>query len=197
MFSAPPQSPRVTTEALTPIAQGIDGAAPFDLAAVYAGQFDWVWHTLRRLGIAQRNLADVTHDVFVVVHQRAHTYDPSRPLRPWLFGVAYRVARDHLSLGRNRNESVGEAVEVADAAPSQDDRVAESEARALVLAALQSLDLERRVVFILHDLEEQPMREISDALDVPDKTLYARLKVAREQFVAAVRRLRMQRGERL
>lgn len=52
------------------------------------------------------------------------------------------------------------------------------------------------MVFILHDLDEQPMREISDALDVPIKTLYARLGVAREQFTAAVRRLRMQRGER-
>jgi RNA polymerase sigma-70 factor (ECF subfamily) len=195
--AVPPQSPPVTTEALTPVAQGFTGAAPFDLAAVYAREFDWVWHTLRRLGVAQRNLADVTHDVFVVVHQRAHTYDPARPLRPWLFGVAYRVAKDHQSLGRNRNESVGEAVEVVDTAPAQDQRVEQSQARELVLCALQSLDLERRVVFILHDLEEQPMREIADALDVPAKTLYARLKVAREQFVAAVRRLRMQRGEQL
>ena len=195
--AVPPQSPPVTTEALTPIAQGLVGAAPFDLAAVYEREFDWVWNTLRRLGVAQRNLADVTHDVFVVVHQRAHTFDPARPLRPWLFGVAFRVARDHLTLGRNRNESVGTDVEAVDSSPAQDQRVAQSEARELVLSALQSLDLERRVIFILHDLEEQPMREISDALDVPIKTLYARLKVAREQFVAAVRRLRLQRGEKL
>lgn len=191
-----PQSPTVTTEALTPIAQGFRGAAPFDLSAVYAREFDWVWHTLRRLGVAQRNLPDVTHDVFVVVHQRAHTFDPARPLRPWLFGVAYRVARDHLSLGRNRNESVSDTNEAVDTTPTQDQHVAQSEARELVLTALQALDLERRVVFILHDLEEQPMREISDALDVPAKTLYARLAVAREQFTAAVRRIRMQRGER-
>lgn len=186
----------MTTETLPPITHASDRVAPFDLGAVYAREFDWVWHTLRRLGVAPRNLPDVTHDVFVVVHQRAFTFDPSRPLRPWLFGVAYRVARDHLNLGRNRNESVGEAVEVADPAPSQDHRVEQSQARDLVLAALQSLDLDRRVVFILHDLEEQPMREIADALGVPAKTLYARLAVAREHFVAAVRRLRAQRGER-
>jgi RNA polymerase sigma-70 factor (ECF subfamily) len=189
------RSPDVTTETLPSIAPGLGPCPPFDLGAVYAREFDWVWHTLRRLGIAPRNLPDVTHDVFVVVHQRAFTYDPSRPLRPWLFGVAYRVARDHLNLGRNRNESVGEAAEVADPAPTQDHHVEQSQARELVLAALQSLDLERRVVFILHDLEEQPMREIADALAVPAKTLYARLAVAREQFSAAVRRLRLQRGE--
>ena len=186
----------MTTETIPPIAHGFGPAAPFDLGAVYAREFDWVWQTLRRLGIAPRNLPDVTHDVFVVVHQRAFTYDPSRPLRPWLFGVAYRVARDHLNLGRNRHESVTEAIEVADTAPTQEHQVEQSQARELVLAALQSLDLERRVVFILHDLEEQPMSEIAETLGAPAKTLYARLKVAREQFVAAVRRLRLQRGER-
>lgn len=91
---------------------------------------------------------------------------------------------------------MSDTIEAVDTTPTQDQHVAQSEARELVLTALQALDLERRVVFILHDLEEQPMREISDALDVPAKTLYARLAVAREQFTAAVRRIRMQRGER-
>lgn len=193
---APTRYPGVTSEPLPPIARDLDRPAPFDLGAVYEREFDWVWHTLRRLGVAPRNLPDVTHDVFVVVHQRAFTYDPTRPLRAWLFGVSFRVARDHLNLGRNRRESVGEAVEVVDPAPSQDHHVAQSQARDLVIAALQSLDLDRRAVFIQHDLEELPMREIADALGVPAKTLYARLAVAREQFTAAVRRLRAQRGER-
>ncbi len=116
----PLQSPIVTTDALAPHTAPAAGVAPFDLGAVYGREFDWVWNTLRRLGVATRNLPDVTHDVFVVVHRRAHTYDPSRPLRPWLFGVAYRVARDHLALGRNRRESVVEAPEVADPRPAQD-----------------------------------------------------------------------------
>jgi len=191
----PLQSPIVTTDALAPHTAPAAGVAPFDLGAVYGREFDWVWNTLRRLGVATRNLPDVTHDVFVVVHRRAHTYDPSRPLRPWLFGVAYRVARDHLALGRNRRESVVEAPEVADPRPAQDQELARAQARELVVAALQSLDLDRRVVFILHDLEEQPMSEIAAALDVPAKTLYSRLASAREQFTAAVRRLRLQRGE--
>lgn len=186
----------VTTDALAPLAPPREADPPLDLAVVYAREFDWVWHTLRRLGVAPRNLPDVTHDVFVVVHQRAHTFDAARPLRPWLFGVAYRVARDHLALGRNRRESIDDAIELTDPSPPQDQRVAEAQARELVLVALQALDLERRVVLILHDIEELPMPEIAATLEVPAKTLYARLKVAREQFTAAVRRLRLRRGER-
>ena len=41
-----------------------------------------MWHTLRRLGVRQRDLADVTHDVFVTVYRRLDSYDPARPLRP-------------------------------------------------------------------------------------------------------------------
>lgn len=190
------QSPGVSSDALATIAPGADAVAPFDLAAVYAREFDWIWNALRRLGVAPRNLPDVTHDVFVVVHRRAHTWDRARPLRPWLFGIALRVSRDHLALGRNRHESVVDALDVADPAPAQDQRLAEQQARELVVAALQSLDLDRRAVFILHDLEELPMSDIAVTLDVPVKTLYARLKSARELFTAAVRRLRLQRGER-
>ena len=190
-----PRSPVVTAAALAPLAAPADRPAPLDLAAVYAREFDWVWGTLRRLGVAARNLPDVTHDVFVVVHRRAHTYDPARPLRPWLFGVAYRVARDHLALGRNRRESVVDELEVADPAPAQDQCLDRAQSRALVLAALQHVELDRRVVFILHDLEEQPMPEIAAALDGPVKTLYSRLAAARAEFTAAVRRLRLRRGE--
>lgn len=196
ILPVPLQSPVVTTAALAPIAAPTDRPAPFDLGAVYGREFDWVWATLRRLGVAARNLPDVTHDVFVVVHRRAHTYDPSRPLRPWLFGVAYRVARDHHCLARNRHESVVEAPEPIDPSPGQDQELARAQARALVLAALQCVELDRRVVFILHDLEEQPMTEIAAALEVPVKTLYSRLATARTEFTAAVRRLRLQRGEK-
>lgn len=191
-----PQIPDVTTDVLAVMTAPHTAAPAMNLGEVYAREFDWVWHTLRRLGVASRNLPDVAHDVFLVVHRRAHTFDPSRPLRPWLFCIAYRVARDHHALGRNRNEALDPTHEPVDPSPPQDHHVAASEARALVLAALQSLDLERRAVFILHDLDEQPMHEIAASLDVPAKTLYARLKVAREQFAVAVRRLQLARGQR-
>lgn len=191
-----PQSSHVTSTAIEPVAPPAVTVARFDLGAVYAREYDWVWHTLRRFGVASRNLADVTHDTFVVVHRRAADYDPSRPLRPWLFGIAWRVARDHLALGRNRRESITDEIEAVDPEAPQDQRIARAQAWELVVAALQSVELERRAVFILHDIEETPMPEVAAALDVPLKTLYTRLRLAREEFTAAVRRLKLQRGER-
>ena len=67
---------------------------------IYAEQLDYVWHSLRRLGVDDRDREDVAHDVFVVVHRRLSSYDPACSLRAWLFGIAYRVVADH----RRRSE---------------------------------------------------------------------------------------------
>jgi RNA polymerase sigma-70 factor (ECF subfamily) len=194
-----PQSRHVTGATSLPST----GPAPFDpppaqtdFTAIYQREFAYVWHSLRRLGIAQRDLADVTHDVFVTVYRRLPSYDASRPLRPWLFGVVFRVASDHMRLGRNARESIGMPLDVADSAPRPDDQLSDAQTRELVAEALATLDLDRRAVLIMHDLDEYPVPQIAEALAIPVKTLYSRLRSAREHFVAAIRRIRARRGER-
>ena len=62
------------------------------LTDIYAAEVRWLWRVLWRLGVPERDLEDVAHDVFVVVHRKLPDYDPTRPLRPWLFGICFRVA---------------------------------------------------------------------------------------------------------
>lgn len=164
--------------------------------AIYEREFTYVWHTLRRLGVPARDLPDVTHDVFVTVFRRLSTYDPSRPLRPWLFGVAFRVASDHRALARNAREQVTDRADPADDAPGADHLLHDHQERQLVRDALDALDLDRRAVLVAHEIDELPIAEMARALDVPPPTLYSRLRSAREQFVAALRRLRASRGDR-
>ena len=38
---------------------------------------------------------DVYQDVFMAIFQARHTYEPGRPLEPWLFAIARNVAVDH------------------------------------------------------------------------------------------------------
>jgi RNA polymerase sigma-70 factor (ECF subfamily) len=38
---------------------------------------------------------DLYQEVFMSVHRARHTYDPARPLEPWLFAIARRVVSDH------------------------------------------------------------------------------------------------------
>jgi RNA polymerase sigma-70 factor (ECF subfamily) len=75
-----------------------------------------------------------------------------------------------------------------------DEEFARMQDRALIERALEHVALDRRPVFILHELEECPMKEVAELLGIPLFTAYSRLRVAREEFASAVRQLRQTRG---
>ncbi len=165
-----------------------------DFATIFEEQFDYVLFSLRRFGVPERDVEDVAHDVFVQVYLRLDQYDPSRPLRPWLFGFAYRVASDYRRQVRHHVEAIGNVVDVVDPSPSAPDCLASHQAVQLVWAALNELDLDRRAVFVLHEVEGCPIPEVSRTLQIPLNTAYSRLRLAREQFARTLHRLRAQWG---
>jgi RNA polymerase sigma-70 factor (ECF subfamily) len=172
------------------------GQAP-DFPTIYASEFAFVWRTLRRLGAPSKDIEDLAHDLFVVVHRRLPDYDPARPLRPWLFGIAVRVVSDYRRSSRNSREvlyRIASTPEATDQAPRQDENVAVNQERTLLLRALGHLDLDRRAVLVMHDMEEVPMPEIASTLDIPLNTAYSRLRLARADVLEAVQRLSKPEG---
>jgi RNA polymerase sigma-70 factor (ECF subfamily) len=165
-----------------------------DMGAIFDEHFDYVWATLRRLGVRDADREDLVHEVFLKVHGRLSEFDATRPMRPWLFGFAYRVAADHRRLARHRVEVLGAPGDaVAHDAPA-DERVSDREQRDLLLAALDSVDIDGRALLVLHDVEEVPVPEIAARLEIPVNTAYSRLRRAREELAASVKRLRKVRG---
>jgi RNA polymerase sigma-70 factor (ECF subfamily) len=170
-------------------------AAP-DFADVFAGELAYVVRSLRRLGVQSRDVEDVAHDVFVVVHRELARFDADRAIRPWLFGIAFRVASDHKRLARNRLEiATGEPPERIDATTTAHERLEQAEDRALVLRALDAVELGRRAVLVMHDIDGHPVPAIARELGLPLNTTYSRLRLARDEFRAAVTRLRRERRE--
>lgn len=163
---------------------------------LYERHFDHVWHTLRRFGVAERELEDAAHDVFVVVHRKLGAYDPARSARAWLTGIAWRVAADTRRRVHNRRETLDAraGLDHPAALPSPDDLLAAREARDLVELALAELPLDQRAVLMLCDLDGATGPEAAAALDLPLNTVYSRLRTARARFGAAVRRLTLVRG---
>lgn len=154
-----------------------------DFDAVYEGEFDYVYRTLRRLGVAEADADDAVHDVFVVVHRRLAEIDPERPIRPWLFGVARRIAAAH----RRKARPTERQTEVAAAGAGVDERLS---SHRLLWSALERLDPDRREVFVLHDIEGYTGEEIGKLLEIPTNTVHSRLRLARQDLVAIVGRLR-------
>lgn len=72
----------------------------------------YVAASLVRLGIAPGDRDDLVSEIFVRVHKELATYDADRPIRPWLFAFAARVASEHRRLARHRREVLGEVADV-------------------------------------------------------------------------------------
>ncbi len=167
-----------------------------DLAQVFEAHFAYVWGSLRRLDVREADLEDQAHEVFLKVHSHLHQYDPARPIRPWLFAFAFRVASDYRRLARHRIEVLGAHVEAVDPERPADAGIQLAEDRALLASALDTVALERRAVLMLHELDEVPVPAIASALGIPVGTASSRLRLGREDLAAAVHRLRKQRGDR-
>ncbi len=166
------------------------------LEKVFREHAPFVANTLRRFGVSPADLSDQLQDVFMIVHGLRHDYDPARPIRPWLFGITYRVAARYRQKKGRSIVADSELDESArDPGPLADASMESKEAQALVLEALERIDLSRRAVFIMADIDGEPITEIAATLQIPLNTAYSRLRLAREDFARAVRRLMLVRGE--
>lgn len=171
-------------------------APPDDFRALYESEFSYVWNSLRRLGVAPAHIEDVAHDVFVTAWKRLSDFDRSRPIRPWLFGIAFRVASDFRKRASNQREISGEVFDAEDDGRRPDEHVEQTQARALVVKALASIPMERRGVFVMHELDGHPIPHVAEAMGIPLNTAYSRLRLARADFAAAVKRLNLEGGAR-
>jgi RNA polymerase sigma-70 factor (ECF subfamily) len=153
----------------------------------YRQEISYVFHALRWLGARPQEVEDLAQEVFIALRRSWPRYDPSRPLRPYLFGVAFRVVS--MQRRKRKHEVAFAMIEVRDAGPGPDEALQAKQARAMVLRALELIPLRRRAVLVMHDLEEVAMGQVAAALSIPLFTAYSRLRKARTELEAAVRRV--------
>jgi RNA polymerase sigma-70 factor (ECF subfamily) len=110
-------------------------------------------------------------------------YDPKRPLRPYVLGVARRVG---IELCRKRR-AAGDAAEVADPSAGAAEQVERAERSALVGAALAALPDEQRTLLALRHVSELSMQELADGLECSLPTARARLREAKVGFARQLR----------
>jgi RNA polymerase sigma-70 factor, ECF subfamily len=150
-------------------------------------ELDYLFGTLRRLGASPADIDDLLQEVFVALHNNWSTLDTTRPLRPWLFGVAFRVVRSHRR--RRARETPHDGLDPADTALSPEGQMQGQESLAVLSAALERVPIARRSVLILHDLEGREVVDIARQLSITKFGVYARLYKGRKELASAVRRL--------
>ena len=185
----PPTSvlPADDTTELRPVSASIDAR----VVELYDRYFDFVWRSLRRLGVCATDLDDATQDVYVVVHRRLESFEARSTVKSWLFAIAMRVAKDYRQRAarqRSRHADDSELHLLCSQGTPEESKV-KLQAAEQVLVLLGQLDDDKRAVFVLAELEQMPAPEIATALGLPVNTVYSRLRLARATFEDGVKRL--------
>ena len=164
------------------------------LRALMAAHFDFVWRSLRRLGLTAADADDATQEVFLVVSRKLSAIEPESEKR-FLFATALRVASTWRRGVRRRREDPQASFEDEAQAHAfdQEQALELGWARLQLQTILDDMDLEQRAVFVLYELEQLTVPEIAAILSVPLGTVSSRLRAARERFSAVVRRLQAKR----
>lgn len=182
------------TEAL---GQGARQAEPRPtFAEIYESCFSFVWRTTIRLGTPQASVDDLVQEIFMIAYRRQNEFEGRSSRKTWLYGIVFNVVRAHR---RELRAKQPEALEgqapadpdlLADGGPGPDERAARREAGLFLEQFLDSLDDDRREVFVLAELEQLSAPEIAAVSDAPLNTVYSRLRLARADFSKAVARHR-------
>ena len=110
----------------------------------------------------------------------------------WVYGIVLRVAADHRRADRRRmRRERALAREPEPESPSSPEAAhRELEGRRILHAILEAMDDDLRDVFVLAEIEQVPGPEIAALLSLNANTMHSRLRSARTEFEAIMKRMR-------
>lgn len=166
---------------------------PQDFRAFYDLWFEDVARWIRALGGPAADRDDIVQEVFLVVRRRLDAFDGVNPAG-WLYRITRRQVRDfrrrtwvkHIFTRRRVEDPDG--LQCAAGGPAA--RLERREDQRILQAILGKIREERRLTFVLFELEGLPGDEIARIQSVPLNTVWTRLYHARKDFLALAAKYR-------
>ncbi|HLO99783.1 MAG TPA: RNA polymerase sigma factor [Fimbriimonas sp.] len=147
-----------------------------------------VYNMAFRLSGSRPDAEDLTQEAFVRAYKSFGDYEGDRPFENWIFRIVTRLYLDMLRSRRRRVQTVsydntlpteigGDSLsfEIADNAPSPEQRLIENAYSEPMEQALASLSPDQRELILLADVEQVPYAEIAERLGTPVGTVRSRL----------------------
>lgn len=145
--------------------------------------FPLVWRSLRRFGVPAASVDDVAQQVFLTFAERLRDVELGRE-RAFLLAMCVRAAaNERRRLSRVRDDAIGDDVlHTFPDAHTPEELLHKKRRRERLDAALATLPLDQRVVFVLYELEGLSLPEIAESVGIPLGTATSRLRRARGRF---------------
>jgi RNA polymerase sigma-70 factor (ECF subfamily) len=165
-------------------------AAARRLRCIIDRHYDFVWRTIRHLGVPEANAEDATQQVLCVLARRVNEIVPGAEMS-FLFSTAMRVASEARRAARRHPEAALRDIATLKAAiPTPEQLLDERRAHEVLRKVLDAIPIDLRIVFVLYEIEELNMAEVAALVGIPAGTAASRLRRARESFRSIVRRIR-------
>jgi RNA polymerase sigma-70 factor, ECF subfamily len=159
-----------------------ESRVPFE--GLYARYFGFVWRALRHLGVPGPSLEDAAQEVWMVVHRRLGEFEWRSSVRTWLFGIALNVVRNRRRGVRRAPEMIPLPEQVVSGRPDAAGLHEGQEAWRKIERYLDTLDEQRRSVFVCSLLEQLTAAETAEATGLDVATVYHLVRRLRQGFRA-------------
>ncbi len=147
---------------------------------------DFVWRSLRSLGVPAADCDDGCQKVWWVVARKASQIETGKE-RSFIFSVVVRVASE-MRRRAARDSTLPLDPELPSTQPDVEELCEQRRARGILEKLLAGMPWEQRVVFVMFELEGVSTQDIAQTLDIPRGTVASRLRLARECFNRALGR---------
>jgi RNA polymerase sigma-70 factor, ECF subfamily len=165
-----------------------------------------LFHFLVRLLNSRSAAEDVFQDTFLQIHTSAHSFDPTRRFKPWLFTIAVNKARDYYRKNLRRNpvslstpvsedNDAAAMVDLLEAdVPGPESPLADAERSRLVKQVVDAMPPHYREILLLSYFQRLSYNQIAELLQIPLGTVKSRLHAAVANFAGAWKTARVHDG---
>lgn len=144
----------------------------------YQGVVRVVYSMCGDAGLAE----DATQEAFIRAWVNLPSFQPSAPLKSWIYRIAINAALDVLRKKPEESLEENQVTMIADQSQSPESALVEKERIAMVQQAMKELPEASRSVLVLREYGELSYQEIAKVLDVPIGTVMSRLNYARNRL---------------
>ena len=158
-----------------------------------------MWASLARLGVRDADLEDLMQEVFIVVHRRLDTFKGDGAFRSWLYSICRRTVSNYRRRAHYQHERTTAPISELEIASEQDDpeeAAVANEAKRRLDLVLDQLSDDKRVVFVMFEIELKSSAEIARTLGIPVGTVHSRIHAARHDVERAAARLNLLPAEK-
>lgn len=142
-----------------------------------------VYSYLLRSGFDRSSCDDLFQDIFFKIHKSAKTYQPSRPLSPWIFTIAVNTVRNHKRDQLPTALCIDEVEELLDSSPSPENSAQSKETLLWLEKAMLALPDREAQALHLASVQGLKIKDIAQILGQPINTIKTNIRRARISLI--------------